>query len=86
MIGVVQYVGPLEIIQERLGERNSPEGAIPRPRLADLPKREVRVFDQAGILLTVLLWSYNAEEFSALPGTIVAFRNALLMESSEWNL
>lgn len=48
--------------------------------LQPLPKREITICDQSGLLFPVVLWSYNAEEFDAAPGTVVAFRHARLTE------
>ncbi|EKM82291.1 hypothetical protein AGABI1DRAFT_104332 [Agaricus bisporus var. burnettii JB137-S8] len=48
-----------------------------------IPVRQVIIFDQSEVELLVKLWSYNAEEFVARPGDIVAFRNAHLLEHVE---
>ncbi|KAF9450272.1 hypothetical protein P691DRAFT_774077 [Macrolepiota fuliginosa MF-IS2] len=69
VIGIVYKVGPLETVMTQI---NDP-----------IPKRDVIICDQSGLLLPTELWSYNAEEFSAQPGTIVAFRHAKLLEIEE---
>ncbi|XP_006457733.1 hypothetical protein AGABI2DRAFT_176347 [Agaricus bisporus var. bisporus H97] len=48
-----------------------------------VPVRQVIIFDQSELELLVKLFSYNAEEFVARPGDIVAFRNAHLLEHVE---
>lgn len=70
-IGIVHHVGPLGEIGDKPEKK--------------LPKREIAIYDQAGVLFPVVLWSYNAEEFDADPGTIVAFRNARLTEIESYH-
>lgn len=83
VIGLVTHVGELEggeVVVDALPEDTEDDFQ------QNIPKREVIICDQAGIPFPVILWSYNAEEFTAVPGTIVAFRNSRVIERSEWIL